>query len=171
MPLRKRPRRGLVVVDADVGEAAALLGRWDVEEPVQPIQLLLREVLEKDGLLGLEGIARLGFRTQQSTLRVPACRFLAVPEAKDLARSLQGYPPLSDQEQQNALQGLALRIAAESLHDLVGQCQLYVHIIILTRRGHLDRPLQGGAHDRRARNFFLGRSLSPSPRASPSKGG
>jgi hypothetical protein len=39
------------VVDAGAGKAAALLGRGDFKEPVQPVELLLREVFEEDKLL------------------------------------------------------------------------------------------------------------------------
>lgn len=47
-------------------------------------------------------------------------RLLTVPKAEDIASPLKGHPSLSDQKQQNALQGLAFEIGSEGLYDLVG---------------------------------------------------
>lgn len=130
-PLRRGgvPVEILVVVDAHVGDAAAILGRRYIEEPVQPVEILRREVFQMDDLPNLS----FGVQAERSTFGVPARRLFAVVETQNLTRPLQGQLPLTDEKQQDAFQGFALDVGSEGLDNLVGQRKLYVHRTILTR--------------------------------------
>lgn len=81
------------MVNADVGEAAALLGRRNVEEPLQLIQILLREILQENGILDLLGCTGRKIRPNMNTPSVPARRLLTILEAEYLPARSSGSLP------------------------------------------------------------------------------